>query len=558
MVADDKDPGRFYCTFKVHKPHEHGKAPPERPIISGSGSITEGIATYVNHHIKEIGKKHESYLKDTPEFLRLIENINQGPNLASNAILVTMDVCGLYTNIIHKEGMDCMRTELNNRVNLEVPTEFILQLLHIILHNNVFEFHETYWKQNIGAAMGSKPIPDYANIFMASFDKKIEGLDRKKAFLLLKRFLDDYFMIFRGSTKKLHALFAEINLLHPTIKLTMNHTTRHNEPKDEQCECAPMLSIPFLDTMCTIKEGKIEIDLYKKDTDRNQYLLPSSCHPKQTIKAIPYSLSLRIVRTCTNTNTRDLRLEELKKSLLDRGYQEQAVDSAIKRAKKIPRKVALKAVTKSKQTQGPVFAHTYDPRLPSISQIQAKHYRSMTAKNTYLAEVFKRPPITAYRRQPNLRNFLIRAKVPTNKENQRVLKGMKKCGKGCASCPYIKETKNIKINKKNWVINSKLDCNSFNIVYAIICQKENCQMTYIGETKRMLKLRLADHCGYVRNSNTDTATGFHFNSPGHSLSDLRIVAIEKSKRKNTLYRKQRETYHINRFNTLHNGINRQN
>ena len=83
-------------------------------------------------------------------------------------------------------------------------------------------------------------------------------------------------------------------------------------------------------------------------------------------------------------------------------------------------------------------------------------------------------------------------------------------------------------------------------------------MTYIGETKRMLKLRLADHCGYVRNANTDTATGFHFNSPGHSLSDLRIVAIEKSKRKNTLYRKQRETYHINRFNTFHNGINRQN
>ena len=32
MVADDKDPIRFYCTFKVHKPHEHGKAPPERPL----------------------------------------------------------------------------------------------------------------------------------------------------------------------------------------------------------------------------------------------------------------------------------------------------------------------------------------------------------------------------------------------------------------------------------------------------------------------------------------------------------------------------------------------
>ena len=81
--------------------------------------------------------------------------------------------------------------------------------------------------------------------------------------------------------------------------------------------------------------------------------------------------------------------------MLDRGYQKQAVDSAIKRAKKVPRKDALQAVSKPKETNGPVFAHTFDPRLPSISQIQAKHWRAMAAKNKYLAEVFKRPPITA-------------------------------------------------------------------------------------------------------------------------------------------------------------------
>ena len=37
MIADEKGPGRFYCNFKVHKPHEPNKAPPERPITSGSG-----------------------------------------------------------------------------------------------------------------------------------------------------------------------------------------------------------------------------------------------------------------------------------------------------------------------------------------------------------------------------------------------------------------------------------------------------------------------------------------------------------------------------------------
>ena len=58
----DKGPGRFYCTFKVHKKHEEGKAPPERPIVSGSNSITENASLFVEHHIKELATKHKSYL----------------------------------------------------------------------------------------------------------------------------------------------------------------------------------------------------------------------------------------------------------------------------------------------------------------------------------------------------------------------------------------------------------------------------------------------------------------------------------------------------------------
>ena len=114
----------------------------------------------------------------------------------------------------------------------------------------------------------------------------------------------------------------------------MNHTTREQEPLDERCDCEPRKSIPFLDTLCTIKGDKIDTDLYKKDTDRNQYLLPSSCHPAQTTKAIPYSLSLRIVRICNDPKNRDKRLIELKKYLLDRGYSERQVISAIDKAKK--------------------------------------------------------------------------------------------------------------------------------------------------------------------------------------------------------------------------------
>ena len=217
----------------------------------------------------------------------------------------------------------------------------------------------------------------------------------------------------------------------------------------------------------------------------------------------------------------------------------------------------MKKVNKNKQSKGPVFAITFDPRLPPIGNIEAKHWRSMTSKDSYLAEVFKRPPLVAFKRQKNLRQYLIRAKVPIEQNRpQRLLKGMKKCGEGCTACPYIKEGKTININGKVWNINQKLNCKSFNVVYALKCKKENCGKTYIGETKRYLKSRLDDHRGYIVNSLTSKATGEHFTQPGHSLADLQVTVLEQVKKNNTLYRKEREEYFIRKFNTFHNGINK--
>ena len=95
MDPSDKGPAKFYEIFKVHKSHTPGKAPPERPIISASGSITENIALFVESHIKDLANKHPSYLQDTPDFLREVEILNDEIELPENAILLTIDVTGL-------------------------------------------------------------------------------------------------------------------------------------------------------------------------------------------------------------------------------------------------------------------------------------------------------------------------------------------------------------------------------------------------------------------------------------------------------------------------------
>ena len=107
---------------------------------------------------------------------------------------------------------------------------------------------------------------------------------------------------------------------------------------------------------------------------------------------------------------------------------------------------------------------------------------------------------------------------------------MKKCGK-CTLCPYIKEGMKLKINGAEWNINKQLNCNSYNVVYA----KEKCKQVYIGETKCMLRFRLADHRGYITNGDVTQATGAHFNMPGHSLADFSVTITEQSKTKNSEY-----------------------
>ena len=79
----------------------------------------------------------------------------------------------------------------------------------------------------------------------------------------------------------------------------------------------------------------------------------------------------------------------------------------------IPREKALrKRKVNFEKMKRPLFALKYDPRLPAISSLQAKHWRAMTAQDQYLTEVFLKPPLVAFRKQSNLKDILIRSKVP--------------------------------------------------------------------------------------------------------------------------------------------------
>ena len=143
ICPEGKTIAKFYCTFKIHKDHAHGETPPERPIVSGCGSIFENASKFVEHHISKISNTHPTYLQDTPDFLRCIDKINKEGKLSKKTLLATFDVIGLFTNIPKEEGLEALKEGLEERTEKEVPTEFLVRLMRMILENNFFQFDET-------------------------------------------------------------------------------------------------------------------------------------------------------------------------------------------------------------------------------------------------------------------------------------------------------------------------------------------------------------------------------------------------------------------------------
>ena len=88
---------------------------------------------YVQHHIKYISTTHPSYIQNTLDFLRAIQEMNMGPQLEKNVMLVTMYATALYDNIPHKEGIECLREALDERENPKIPTGYIQRMREVVM-----------------------------------------------------------------------------------------------------------------------------------------------------------------------------------------------------------------------------------------------------------------------------------------------------------------------------------------------------------------------------------------------------------------------------------------
>ena len=260
--------GKMYLLPKIYKRLYNV---PGKPVISNRGTPTEKVSEFLDHHLKPVMQKGDSYIKDTGDFLNKIKNINAIPE---NAILVTADVVGLSPSIPHQAGLEALREALEKRKTHKAPTSKLIKMAEFVLKNNYFQFSDKVYQQISGTAIGTKFAPPYACIFMDQVESKFLQTQKFQP-LVWFRYIDDIFFIWTH---------GERSLKNPNIKFAYEFSEA---------------SINFLDLNVKFSSVKLQTSLYVKPTDCHQYFHFQSSHPKHTKKSIVYSQTLRVSRACS-------------------------------------------------------------------------------------------------------------------------------------------------------------------------------------------------------------------------------------------------------------------
>ena len=254
-----------------------------------------------------------------------------------------------------------------------------------------------------------------------------------------------------------------------------------------------------------------------------------------------------------------IRLEELRQDLISRGYLPKIIHDALQRVIKIPREVALQKVNK-KENNRESFVSTYHPCIPSLSKIVRKHHSVMIESDPQMERCFPQPSLICYRRHKNIKDHLIRAKVSTKRHPKRCRKGFKPCGALCTMCALCPAANKHKSNYtgKEYNITAPIDCNTKSVVYKLTCKKARCRdFVYVGQTERRCKDRFYDHKSYIHKKRSETAAGHHFNLPGHDVTDMAMLPIERVRpANNPLVRQVRESLWIRRYDSCNQGANK--
>ncbi|KAL2076549.1 hypothetical protein ACEWY4_027852 [Coilia grayii] len=543
---------QFYLLPKIHKspdtwtiPHV---LPKGRPIVSDCGSESYRIAEFIDFHINPLSQRHPSYVKDTYSFVDEVSALT----VPRGSFLFTVDVDSLYTNIDTTLGLQALKDTFALYPDPLRPDSFILKLLEITLTKNDFEFNGKFYLQTCGCAMGRKYSPSYADIYLARWEEQAFRQCEKTP-LIYKRYLDDLFGIWTHSEEDFNHFIQILNSQHPKIKLKQN---------------LQPVCVEFLDTVVfqiSTPEGasKLATRVYFKDTDRHALLHRRSFHPRHTFRGLIKAQLIRFHRICTYKKHVDEATAILFEALYPRGYSKRFLrtikdDDEFHKAtrtlfsvlrKRNYSRTFLRNILKNFLTKTSLvgnkkiipFISTFSKNGVQLNRLIKSNFQKFLS-NTHILQ--QHTVISAYRRNRNLKDLLVRSKlapISTKQTNEK--------NKAFISKTWVTNYSTKEIFK----IRQTLTPQTTNLIYLITCTK--CTKQYVGQTKNTMLTRLYQHVYNIKHQKEiNTHIVQHFTQ--HGLASLRISGLESNRFWSLFKRLQKERTWMTKLSTKYpNGLN---
>ena len=128
---------------------------PHRLIVSSNKAPTERISAFVDLQQKLLVVELPSYIRNTKDVPVQLQSISTLPH---DAILFTMDVVGLYSNISHDDHDPCC-TLLDRRSDQQLPIGDIINLARMVLKLDAFAYRDDHFLEVHGTAMATRYLP---------------------------------------------------------------------------------------------------------------------------------------------------------------------------------------------------------------------------------------------------------------------------------------------------------------------------------------------------------------------------------------------------------------
>ncbi|XP_072452300.1 uncharacterized protein [Chiloscyllium punctatum] len=260
--------------------------------------------------------------------------------------------------------------------------------------------------------------------------------------------------------------------------------------------------------------------LYRKPTDNLTMLHFSSFHPKHIKAAIPYGQTVRMHRICSEDEECDGHLEVLKGALTRTGYDAQLIDRQFPRATVRNRNDLFRRQTRAATDRVP-FVVQYFPGAERLCHV-LRDLQHIINEDEHLTKTFPTPPLLAFKQPPNLKQIIVRSKLPGSQDNS-----IQSCHGGrCKTCQIVDIDTTIMRGNTSHLVHGRYSCDSANIVYLIRCRQGCPEAWYIGETEQRLRQWMNGHHTTINRQEGSFPVGEHFSGPGHSALDLWVTILQ--------------------------------